>query len=146
MKTALLAACLAFTALPAAAHANGINCVGAERLEDDVFNIAFAPGRSEVTPAARSLLAAAADIALAQPEREVCVLGFAGREGGATVTTTLAATRAGAVSRALAERGVAADRIRAEARGAHFSPTARAGMTAPRSVSIVVMPVLQPQR
>ena len=134
-----LAACPALMQ-PAVAQPRPFNCIGAERLEDDVFTIPFAPGRAEVTPSARSLLAAAADLAQADPDRNVCVLGHAGAEGGARTTTTLAAQRAREVARALSVRGVERDRIRAEARSASFSPVVRAGEPPARTVSIVVLP------
>ncbi len=44
-------------ALPASAQIRSFNCVGAERMEDDVFSIPFARGSSRVTDAARSGLA-----------------------------------------------------------------------------------------
>lgn len=138
----LLLALVVATALvrPAVAQPRPFNCIGAERLEDDVFTIPFAPGRAEVTPAARSLLAAAVELARADPERNLCVLGHAGAEGGARTTTTLAAQRAREVARALSSLGVERDRIRAEARSASFSPVVRAGEPPARTVSIVVLP------
>ncbi|MBR0656367.1 OmpA family protein [Plastoroseomonas arctica] len=140
MTRSILTVFLALAALPSLGQPRAFNCIGAERLEDDVFTIPFAPGRSGVTDAARSLLAAAAELATADTDRNVCVLGHAGAEGGAQTTTTLAAARAREVARVLAERGIARERIRAEARGANFSPAARADIPRTRSVSIVVLP------
>jgi hypothetical protein len=115
-------------------------CVGAERLEEDVFAIPFA--RNAVNPAedARSNLEAAAALAKAAPHRNLCVLGHAGpQEGGAQSALQLAARRAGTVATALAKRGVERDRIRAEARRAAFT---RPGEAVPleRSVTVVVLP------
>ena len=78
----LLAAILA-PAILALASAQGaaqaprrdFSCVGAERLEDDVFAIPFRSGNAQVTDAARSGLAAAARLIKAEPDRDVCVLG-----------------------------------------------------------------------
>jgi len=140
MRGLVLAVALTLAAGPAPAQTRGFNCIGAERLEDDVFTIAFAPSRSQVTEAARSLLAAALELAQADPERNLCVLGHAGAEGSARTTTTLAATRAREVARVLAERGIDRQRIRAEVRGANFSPVVRAEEPPARTVSIVVLP------
>ena len=54
-----LAIILALAALPALAQPYGFSCVGAERLEDDVFSIAFLRGSAAIPEAARSPLAAA---------------------------------------------------------------------------------------
>ena len=145
MRRAILPVLLALAASPALvpqafAQPRPFNCIGAERLEDDVFTIAFAPGRAAVTEGARSLLAAAAELARADPDRHLCVLGHAGAEGGARTTTALAAERARNVARALLAQGVERDRIRAEARSASFSPVVRAGEPPARTVSIVVLP------
>ncbi|MES2712520.1 MAG: OmpA family protein [Pseudomonadota bacterium] len=131
---------IALMAQPALAQPRPFNCIGAERLEDDVFTIGFAPGRTEVTASARSLLAAAADLAKADPDRNICVLGHAGAEGSARTSTTLAAQRARDVASALSALGVERDRIRAEARSANFSPVVRAEEPPSRTVSIVVLP------
>jgi len=140
MKHLFAMALLTLASLPASAQPRIFNCIGAERLEDDVFTIPFDVGRSVVTEAARSLLAAAVEVANADGERNLCVLGHAGAEGSARTTTTLAATRARAVARVLAERGIGAERIRAEARGANFSPVVRAEVPPSRRVTIVVLP------
>ena len=124
----------------ALAQPRPFNCVGAEQLEDDVFAIPF--GRNATTPgeAARSPLAAAAEAAKRQPDRNLCVLGHAGQaEGGATPSTRLAAQRAGQVAQALAALGVERDRIRAEARVAGFSR--QRVIPAERSVTVVLLPV-----
>ncbi|MCE2923538.1 MAG: OmpA family protein [Roseomonas sp.] len=113
-----LAIILALAALPALAQPYGFSCVGAERLEDDVFSIAFPRGSAAIPEAARSPLAAAIEAALAEPGRNICILGHAGQEGGATTSIQLAAQRARAVTNAMAERGIAAERLRAEARSA----------------------------
>ena len=132
---------LAALLLPGAATAQPrpFNCVGAEQLEDDVFEIPFAPRAAAPAEGARGNLEAAAAQAKAQPERVLCVLGHAGpQEGGATTGTQLAARRARAVAEALATLGVERDRIRAEARVATF---ARGGtVPAERSVTVVVLP------
>ncbi|MDB5382729.1 MAG: hypothetical protein JWO26_2361 [Rhodospirillales bacterium] len=140
MTRFILIVSLALITVPAVAQPRAFNCIGAERLEDDVFTIPFPPGQSVVAEGARSLLAAAAELALADPERNICVLGHAGAEGGAQTTTTLAAARAREVARMLAERRIDRERIRAEAHGANFSPAARADVPRTRSVSIVVLP------
>ncbi len=128
-------------ALPAAAQPRPFSCVGAEQLEDDVFDIPFAPGTARLGPAAASPLAAAAERAAAAPDRHICVLGHADREGGAQTATRLAARRAGAVAEALAVRhGVERDRIRAEARSPGFAT--RTPNRPGRNVSIVLLPAL----
>ena len=138
----LMAALLLATAAPggiANAQPRPFNCVGAERLEDDVFAIPFAPRATAPTKAAQGNIEAAATMAKQQPERLLCVLGHAGRqEGGATTGTQLAARRARAVAEALSKLGVERDRIRAEARVAAF---ARDGtVPSARSVTVVVLP------
>jgi hypothetical protein len=85
-------------------------------------------------------LAAAIEAALAEPGRNICILGHAGQEGGATTSIQLAAQRARAVTYALAARGIAPDRLRSEARSAQFSPTVRAAEPPSRTVTIVLMP------
>lgn len=124
---------------PGTAQPRPFNCVGAERLEEDVFAIPFAPRAAAPGDAARGNLEAAAALAKRQPERQLCVLGHAGpQEGGATTGTQLAARRAGAVAEALSKLGVERDRIRAEARVAAF---ARGGtVPAERSVTVVLLP------
>jgi outer membrane protein OmpA-like peptidoglycan-associated protein len=52
----------------------------------------------------------------------------------------LAAQRARAVTNALAGGGIAAERLRSEARSAQFSPTVRAAEPPSRTVTIVLMP------
>jgi outer membrane protein OmpA-like peptidoglycan-associated protein len=131
---------LALAAGPAAAQVREFSCVGAEQLEDDVFDIPFARGSDRLGPAAASPIAAAAERAQAAPERDICVLGHAdASEGGAQTATRLAARRAAAVAEALAVRhGVERDRIRAEARSPRFATGTpnRPG----RNVSIVLLP------
>jgi outer membrane protein OmpA-like peptidoglycan-associated protein len=140
MKHALLLALgITLFALPALAQPR-FSCVGAEKLEDDVFSIAFPRGGAVIPEAARSPLAAAIEAALAEPGRNICILGHAGQEGGATTSIQLAAQRARAVTNALAERGIAAERLRSEARSAQFSPTVRAAEPPSRTVTIVLMP------
>lgn len=131
---------LMLTAAPALAQPRAFNCVGAEQLEDDVFVVPFGRGSAAVTDQARTPLAAAAELAKANPERNLCVLGHSGQEGGAVTNTRLAAQRAGAVAQALAARGVERDRVRAEARSAQFSPRVRAELPPARMVTIVVLP------
>ncbi|MBE9604494.1 OmpA family protein [Acetobacteraceae bacterium H6797] len=125
-------------ATPAMAQPREFNCIGAERLEDDVFAIGFRAGRATLSDAARTPLAAAADLAK-NPGRNLCVLGFAAGEGGQTSSTRLAAQRARAVSEALSsEFGIERDRIRAEARNPGFARNT--ANREQRSVIIVVLP------
>ncbi len=123
----------------AGAQPRPFNCVGAERLEEDVFAVPFAPRAAAPGAAGRGNLEAAAELAKREPERNLCVLGHAGpQEGGATTGAKLAAKRAGAVANALARLGVERDRVRAEARRAAF---ARGGtLPAERSVTVVLLP------
>ena len=139
-RFALLALGVTLAALPVPAQAAGFSCVGAEKLEDDVFSIPFPRGSAKLGEAARSPLAAAIEAALAEPGRNVCILGHAGQEGGATTSIQLAAQRARAVTNALADRGIGAERLRAEARIAQYSPTVRAAEPPSRTVTIVLMP------
>jgi outer membrane protein OmpA-like peptidoglycan-associated protein len=124
----------------AVAQPRPFSCAGAERLEDDVFAIPFATGSATPGDTARANLDAAAALAEREGERKLCVLGHAARgEGEARAGVQLAARRAGAVAQLLASRGVARDRIRAEARRANY---ARGVVPAERSVTVVVMPSL----
>ena len=127
-------------ATPAFAQAPAFNCVGAERIEDDVFAVPFARGSARITDAARSALASAEEALRADPGRVACLLGHAGQEGGASTSIRLAAERARAVGTALADRGIAPDRLRAEARSAQFSPRVRSAEPPSRTVTIVVLP------
>lgn len=140
MKRLLLALGITLAALPALAQPAGFSCVGAEKLEDDVFSIPFPRGSARLAEAARSPLAAAIEAASAEPGRNICILGHAGQEGGATTSIQLAAQRARAVTNALADRGIAAERLRSEARSAQFSPSVRAAEPPSRTVTIVLMP------
>lgn len=137
---ALLPALLLLLPGLALAQPRPFNCVGAERLEDDVFAIPFASRATEPGEAARGNLEAAAALATREPERNLCVFGHAGaQEGGATTGAQLAARRAGAVAEALARLGVERDRVRAEAHRAAF---ARGGtVPAERSVTVIVLPL-----
>lgn len=137
----LMVAGLALAA-PATAQVRPFNCVGAERLEDDVFAIAFARGSALVDDAARNALAAVTEAAQAAPARNLCVLGHAGQEGGAVTSTRLAAERARAVASALAQRGIDGGRLRAEARSAQFSPRVRAATPPSRTVTVVLLPAV----
>ena len=139
-RLALLALGFQLAGLPALAQPYGFSCVGAEKLEDDVFSIAFPRGGAQITEAARSPLATAIEGALAAPGRNICILGHAGQEGGATTSIQLAAQRAREVSKALAERGIGTERLRAEARSAQFSPSVRAAEPPSRTVTIILMP------
>lgn len=125
---------------PAVAQTRAFTCVGAERIEDDVYVVPFARGSSAVGEDARNVLAAAIEAVRATPDRNLCVLGHAGQEGGAVTTTRLAATRARAVVERLAGAGIDAQRIRAEARNARFSHQVRSAEPPSRTVTIVVMP------
>ncbi|MDB5370891.1 MAG: hypothetical protein JWP20_2449, partial [Roseomonas sp.] len=136
-----LLALVAPTLWPAAAQAQprDFKCIGAERLEDDVFEVPFPARSARPGPAARTPVAAAAALAKADPSRDICVLGHATREGGQSTTTELAARRAREVSEMLAvSHGIERDRIRAEARNPGFSR--RTENREARSVTIVVLP------
>ncbi|WP_043832640.1 OmpA family protein [Muricoccus aerilatus] len=122
------------------AHQPGFACVGAEALEDDVFDIPFPAGRDRLTEAARTNLNAAIALLKAEPDRNACILGHAHREGGQQTSVQLAATRARAVKDALRAAGLPEARLRSEARVAGFSRTT--ANTVARSVSIVVMPAV----
>ena len=124
---------------PAFAQVRAFNCVGAERLEDDVFAVPFARGSATLGPAGRAAMDAAAELAKEAEERNICVLGHADRTAGAETSTQLAAQRARAVANALSSRGVERDRIRAEARVGAYS--GRVSEPGARAVTIVVMPV-----
>ena len=139
MRALLMALGAALAALPALAQPR-FSCVGAEKLEEDVFSIAFPRGGAQITEAARSPLAAAIEAALAEPDRNICILGHAGQEGGANTSIQLAAQRARTVHNAMAAKGVGAERLRAEARSAKFSPAVRAAEPPSRTVTIVLMP------
>ena len=76
-------------------------CVGAEALEDDVFEIPFPAGRDRMTEAARANLNAAIALLKAEPDRNACILGHAHREGGQQKSVQLAASRARTVREAL---------------------------------------------
>jgi outer membrane protein OmpA-like peptidoglycan-associated protein len=122
----------------AAAQPRPFNCVGAEKLEDDVFSIPFAQGGAATTEAGKTNLDAAAALLQREPGRNACVLGHAGlQEGAAQASVQLAAKRAAAVAAQLSKRGVERDRIRAEARRTVY---ARNAVPALRSVTVVVMP------
>ena len=140
MIPVLAAATVLLWLSPAVAQPRPFTCVGAERLEDQVFAIPFARNAATLGEAARGNLDAAAALARENPERTICVLGHAGaQEGGARAGLDLAAKRARSVADALSRRGVERDRIRAEARRTAF---ARAPVAVPqaRSVTVVVMP------
>lgn len=123
----------------ALAQPREFNCVGAEKLEDDVFEVPFAPRSARPGEAARTPVAAAAALARENPARNLCVLGHAVREGGQATSTQLAAQRAREVSEMLSvEHGVERDRIRAEARNPGFAT--RTPNREARSVTIVVLP------
>jgi outer membrane protein OmpA-like peptidoglycan-associated protein len=136
IRALILAALLG--AAPALAQLRPFTCVGAERLEDDVFAVPFARGSATLGAAGNTPLDAAADLAKEAQERNICVLGHADRTAGAETSTQLAAQRARAVANALASRGVERDRIRAEARVGVYS--GRVTEPGARAVTIVVMP------
>jgi outer membrane protein OmpA-like peptidoglycan-associated protein len=122
----------------AVAQTRSFNCVGAEKLEDDAFAIPFATGGAVPGEAAKTNLDAAAALAEREPRRNLCVFGFAGlQEGKAQASVQLAARRAGAVATQLVKRGVARDRIRAEARRSVF---ARGVVPSAKSVTVVLLP------
>jgi len=121
------------------AQPRAFSCVGAERLEDDVFAVPFAQGSTTLNEAGRSAVAAAAALAREDPTRNLCVLGHADRTAGATTSTQTAAQRARAVAAALSSiQRVERDRIRAEARVGAYSGRQREPLA--RAVTIVVMP------
>lgn len=123
----------------ALAQPRAFNCIGAERLEDDVFEVRFPPRSASPTEAARTPVAAAAALARESPARNICVLGHAVREGGQATSTELAARRAREVSEMLSvQHGIERDRIRAEARNPGFSRSTENREA--RSVTIVVLP------
>lgn len=137
MIRALLAMLL--LAAPAAAQIREFNCVGAEALHEDNFAIPFAARADTTGDAARAPLAAAAELARAEPARNICVLGHAlSSEGGTQTGTRLAARRARAVALELARLGIERDRVRAEARVAGFT-TSTAARPA-RGATIIVLP------
>ena len=127
-------------ASPAIAQTRNFNCVGADQIEEDSIVVPFARGSAAIGDAARNALNVAVEAARTTPDRNLCVLGHAGQEGGATTTTRLAATRARAVADRLAEAGIEPDRIRAEARNARFSRRVRTAEPPSRTVTIVVLP------
>lgn len=139
-----IALLFALLAAPAEAEVAAINCVGALQLEDDVFSVPFARGSARVTEADRSALAAVVEALGTDPSRVACVLGHAGREGGATTSIRLAAERARAVASALAGLGISRERLRTEARSAQFSPRVRAETPPSRTVTVVVLPASAP--
>jgi len=141
LRHTLLVALPLLTGLAATAQAQprDFKCIGAERLEDDVFEVPFPAHSARPSTAARTPVAAAAALAAADPTRNICVLGHATREGGQATTTELAARRAREVSEMLAVgHRIARDRIRAEARNPGFSR--RTENREARSVTIVVLP------
>jgi hypothetical protein len=126
-------------ATTAQAQPRDFKCIGAERLEDDVFEVAFPARSARPSTAARTPVAAAAALAAADPSRNICVLGHATREGSQATTTELAARRAREVAEMLAVgHQIERDRIRAEARNPGFSR--RTENREARSVTIVVLP------
>src|SRR4051812_2287436 len=87
-----------FAGAPVMAQTRPFSCLGADQLEDEIFVVPFARGSSAIGDNARSALAAAIESVRATPERNLCVLGHAGQEGGAVTSTRLAATRARVVA------------------------------------------------
>jgi hypothetical protein len=141
IRHALIVALPLLTGLTATAQAQprDFKCIGAERLEDDVFEVPFAARSARPATAARTPVAAAAALAAADPSRNICVLGHATREGSQATTTELAARRAREVAEMLAVgQGIERDRIRAEARNPGFSRSTENREA--RSVTIVVLP------
>lgn len=125
---------------PAAAQPRSFSCVGAEALEDDVFAVPFTRGSTTLRDAGRSAIAAAAQLAEGDRDRNICVLGHADRSAGAGTSTQIAAQRARAVALALSQQGIERDRIRAEARVGAYS--GRQSEPEARAVTIVVLPRL----
>ncbi|WP_376098666.1 OmpA family protein [Roseomonas sp. CCTCC AB2023176] len=118
-------------------------CVGAEALEEDVFEVPFTAASDRVGDAARTPLALAVELLKREPDRNACILGHANREGGQQTSVNLAARRARAVRDALQRAGIPEARLRSEARVAGFSRTT--GNAVARSVSVVIMPVSAPR-
>ena len=89
-RVLLLVLGAAFAALPALAQQRSFSCVGAEKLEDDVFSLAFQRGSAKLTDAARSPLAAAIEAALAQAQTNDFVLvAGKGHETGQVIGDTI---------------------------------------------------------
>ncbi|WP_426955999.1 OmpA family protein [Muricoccus radiodurans] len=127
---------------PAPTPRPAFSCIGAEELQDDVFEVPFGAGSDRLTDAARNGLATAIDLLKNEPDRNACILGHARREGGQQTSVQLAARRARSVNQALQRAGIPATRLRSEARVAGFSRTT--GNAVARSVSIVIMPAAAP--
>jgi hypothetical protein len=122
MRRFALALVLGVAALPAHAQLRPFSCVGTERLEGEVAVIGFARGADRPRADQVARLEPLAEAARAEPERNICVLGFAsGEEGGAQTASRLAARRARALALELAKLGVERDRVRAEARTRGFA-------------------------
>ncbi|MDB5414141.1 MAG: hypothetical protein JWR10_2476 [Rubritepida sp.] len=135
----LLLASLPVTSSPAWAQPRPFNCIGAERLREDVAVVTFARGADRVAPEAVAVMQPLAVLAREAPARNFCVLGFASsNEGGAQSGSRLAARRARAVGLELAKMGIERDRVRAEARIRGFAST---GVDRRAGARIVLLPV-----
>jgi outer membrane protein OmpA-like peptidoglycan-associated protein len=106
------------TALLAPALVMGLAGCTAEPPPARTFVVFFDPLSAEPDADANTILARAADAARAFPSEPVWVIGFADPEGSSEENRRLSQARAEAVSAHLAQRGVAASRIRRAARGA----------------------------
>jgi hypothetical protein len=140
---------LSLLILPAAAQIREFSCVGSEQLEEENVAILFPPGRDRVVEAELAPLRDLVAIAQEEPERNLCVLGFAGpQEGGAETASRLAARRARSISLELAKMGIERDRIRAEARTRGFLDPARrsrsGGVSHTSGVRVVLLPAAEP--
>jgi len=122
MSAARLALALLLLAAPAQSQPRDFNCVGAEALEGDTASLRFARNADRLPEGAAAALAALAEAARADHDRNICVLGYAAaEEGGAQTASRLAARRARAVAEELSRQGVERDRIRAETRTRGFT-------------------------
>ncbi|MCU0886682.1 MAG: hypothetical protein MUC64_01475 [Rubritepida sp.] len=139
---ALLVLLAALAASPAAAQLRPFSCVGVEQLEEEAVVITFVRDSDRVGNAALELLAPFVAAARAEPQRNICVLGFAGPdEGGAETQSRLAARRARVVALELAKLGIERDRVRAEARTRGFSAGRGPGGVERRyAVRLVLLP------
>lgn len=83
----------------------------------DRFQVYFDWDEATISPAARRIIAAAAQRAQELPETALLVIGHADRSGPAAYNEGLSRRRAEAVREVLVENGVDPERIRLEARG-----------------------------
>jgi outer membrane protein OmpA-like peptidoglycan-associated protein len=84
---------------------------------DDVL---FDPGRAELKPGSQRALDQIAAFLAENPERRVQVEGFTDSQGTSDFNQQLSQSRADAVARAIIQRGVSAERVRALGYGEEF--------------------------